>query len=343
MLGDGAGHLASADNGVEVIGPSYPVTSSTSMFGAAVDNSGNIFVSDTEQSCIYKVTESGNIKVYAGVPGTSGFANGAPSVARFDKPMGLAVDKTGNLYVCDNLNGAIRRINTAGNTNTVITGLTDPRGVACAPNGDLYVTDATKHVVYLIKYGWANAFVLAGALNTSGDVAAVFGPSARFNTPIGITVDSNGSVFVVDSGNYKIKKITLDGYVTRYCGSIAGDVDGQQTNAKFTSPTYLAVDRSGVLFVLDTGISGNDKIKRIDRNGVVSTVSHITSGSSRGITVSSADVIYVTVSAAGSTNSSSSSSSSSHSSTSSASSASSNSSSSSHSSASSASSQSSHH
>ena len=348
-LGLGAGVLSTADGGQLVIGDTTPTTTSTSMYGVASDNSGNLYICDSANATIYKVTESGYIQLFAGLAGAQGFTDGIASAARFDNPHGIAVDRSGTIYVADTNNGAVRRIDMNGNVGTLAVTTTgasafvSPWGVACAPNGDVYVTDQAQHCVYQIKPN-GTAVIWAGTYGSSGDVSAEYGSSAEFDTPTGIAVDPSGYVFVSDSGNYKVKRIGLDGFVVRFCGTAAqGDVIGTYQTSRFTSLGLMACDRSGNVYVIDGIYAGTassssssqsgdedasnglvgDKIKKIDQNGNTSLVSMVTDGVVVGIATSPAGVVYVTRSSGTAGSSSSSVSSSSSSSVSSSSSSSS--------------------
>lgn len=346
--GAGIGVLEGVDSGRLVVGDSD--LTSTSMYGIACDNSGNIFISDSGLSAIYRVSESGRISLLTGLPNAEGYVDGTSAVAQFNNPRGVAVDRSGFVYVADRANGAIRKVDLAGNVGTLCEGIASPYGVAVGPNGTVYVTDDSVHVVYqVLPNGSKSVFV--GSSGNSGDVAdtsggaRVIGSTARFNTPTGIAVDAAGNIFVADTGNKKIKKIYPDGWVTLYSGSgTEGDVLGVASDARFCYVTMLTVNRAGDLFVVDSitvGASSSsssgsvaentnvDKIKRIDKNGTVSLVSQVDDGLALGIGVTPNDIIYVARSAGTTAEESSSSSSSTYASVTSSSSTSSSSNSSS--------------
>lgn len=319
-----------ADHGQLTIGDSTPATTSTSMFGVAADASGNLLIADSANSCIYKVSESGFIKLFAGTPDAEGSNNGIASVARFNNPHGVAVDGSGVVWVADTGNGAIRRIDLNGNVGTVADGFIAPWGIACAANGDVYFTDKDDHCVYRIR--GSEVIALAGDPGNAGDISAEYANNALFDSPTGIAVDPSGYVFVADSGNNKIKRIGLDGFVVRYCGTAtSGDVIGTYQTSRFTSLGLMACDKSGDIYVIDSiyantasssssgseengaGLAG-DKVKKIDKNGNSSLISIVAGGSVVGIATTPSGVVYVTRSSGLSPNSSSSQSSSSDSS-----------------------------
>ena len=316
-LGLGAGNVLANDNGVLVIGDSTPPTTSTSMYGVASDFSGNLYIADSANSVIYKVTESGYIQLFAGTVGAEGSNDGPAKVARFNNPRGIACDKSGNLYVVDAGNSKIRIVDLGGNVGTVATGFTSPWGVACAANGDAYVTDMGAHCVYRVRRAdgplAAPATLIAGKAGVSGDISAEYADDARFDTPTGITVDPSGYILVADSGNNKIKRIGLDGFVVLFCGNgTSGNVYGTFQQAEFTSLGALTCDKSGNIYAVDhVSLGVADYIKLINQNGNCAEVSKVTGGNVLGVTATPAGVVYITRSAATGTNSSSSSSSSS--------------------------------
>jgi len=296
---------------VLVIGESLPVTTSASMYGIAADSSGNVFIADSQVSAIYRVDSRGKPWLFAGTPGTEGNINGAATVARFDGPRGIAVDRSGFVYVADTNNNAIRKIDHTGTVATVAprnptTGvpvtITAPFGVAVGPNGWIYVT--ANHAVYQIKPD-GECLVLAGSPGNAGNEkglhsgtgAKCFGTIARFSTPKGIAVDRSGNVYVADSGNDQIKKIYTDGWVVRHSGSTDGNVLGDADASKFKSLGFLTVNRTGDLFVIDNTASNTYRLKRVDTNGISTYISAVTSGDpariALGVTADPSGVLFV--------------------------------------------------
>ena len=247
--------------------------------GVALDVSGNVYVADYDNAAIRKITPAGVVSTLAGT-GTSGFVNGSGASARFYSPMGVAVDVSGNVYVADTNNHAIRKISPAGVVSTLAgsgsagfvdgTGTTAsfyyPGGVAVDVSGNVYVAE-NNHVIRKISP--------AGVVSTlagSGAIGFVNGnaTTARFNSPGGVAVDSFGNVYVADSGNYAIRKITPAGVVTTLAGSgTVGLVNGTGTTARFSNAQSVAVDGSGNVYVADLR---NYVIRKITPAGVVSTL-----------------------------------------------------------------------
>ena len=243
--------------------------------GVAVDAAGNVYVADRENSKIRKISAAGIVTTLAG-KGTPGATNGTGASASFSLPSGVAVDGSGNVYVADNENCKIRKItatgvvtNLAGNGYNGITdgagttaSFNNPEGVAVDATGNVYVADTGNHKIRKITPAGA-VTTLAG--NGSSGTNDGTGTSGRFNNPMGIAVDATGNVYVADSGNHKIRKITLAGAVTTLAGSGAPDGnDGYGTAASFSNPRGIAVDISGNIYI---GDFENHKIRKITYYG----------------------------------------------------------------------------
>jgi len=207
-------------------------TGSTARFlephSLAVDAMGNVFVADTFNSTIRKVTPEGVVTTIAGRAGAVGSANGLGSAARFSDPQGIAVDHDGNIYVSDTDNGTIRKVTPDG-TNWMVSTLAGlagsqasvdgtnsrarfvgPKGCGLDSAGNLYVADndgSTIRKVTPVGTNWV-VTTLAGAAGKFGSVDGI-GSDARFYAPFDVTVDSAGNLFVADGGNNLIRKLTL--------------------------------------------------------------------------------------------------------------------------------------
>jgi len=250
----------------------------------AADHAGNVYVADTGNNAIRKVTPEGTVTTLAGVPGSHGSTDGAGDTARFWAPFGIAVDGSNNVYVADMANNNIRKITPDGMVTTLAgsaghSGSADgpggsaqfrnPWGVAVDGANNVFVADMSNDTIRRITPA-GMVSTLAGQAGASGEADGL-GTNARFNHPFAVAVDSLGNVYVADSANNAIRKLTPAGLVTTLAGlpPYAGNSDGKGDAARFANPQGLAVDAAGNLYVADTG---NDLIRKITAAGAVSTL-----------------------------------------------------------------------
>ena len=243
--------------------------------GIAVDAAKNVYVADTGNHTIRKIISSGVVTTLAGSAGLTGFADATGAGARFNVPTGLAVDASGNVFVCDAGNHTIRKITTAGVVTTLagspgVSGTTNanggnarfnsPNGIVLDAAGNLYIADSGNHAIRKITpASVVSTFV--GLAGTSGNTDAT-GGSARFNTPKAITIDASGTFHVADSGNHTIRRITSAGVVSAVAGlaGASGAANGAGTTARFNNPTGVAATPDGFnVYVADTA---NHTIRR---------------------------------------------------------------------------------
>jgi sugar lactone lactonase YvrE len=248
----------------------------------AVDGAGNLFVADSGNSTIRRITPAGVVTTFAGTPGNTGSADGMGRSARFNGPEGVAVDSAGNVYVADAGNDSIRRISALGVVTTVASGAAQfyrPQAVAVDGSGNVYAA-AGGSIVKVTPTG--EVIILAG----DGSGWAENGTYAVFNNPSGLAVDGSGNVYVADTGNDIIRKINTSRVVTTIAGQhptaiqdpgmgepgteyYPGSSDGTGAAAHFNAPQGVAVDASGNVYVADTG---NNTVRRITAAGVVTTI-----------------------------------------------------------------------
>lgn len=246
--------------------------------GVAVDAAGNLYVADAENHRIRKVTPAGVVSTFAG-SGTAGFADGNAATARFNSPRGIALDAAGNVFIADGVNHRIRKITPAGTVSTIagsgVAGFANgngpaaqfyfPKGIALDAAGNLYVADDINHRIRKVTPAGTVTTLAGGTLgNTDG-----IGTTARFEQPTGVAVDAAGNVYVADSKNSRIRKITPSGTVSTLAGSSGGIADGIGTAARFNEPVGVAVDAAGNVFVAD---NDNERIRKVAPNGTVTTI-----------------------------------------------------------------------
>ena len=220
--------------------------------GITIDTSGNLYFSDTMNHCIRRLDTSGNLTLYAGTPGVSGYLNGVPMVSRFNRPTAVAIDRNGNLYVADTLNDTIRIIE---------------RNIVYNNSNNIQAIQ-----------GITGTLVGNGPTNSTDTVSAGIGSTALLQNPMGVAVDTDGHVYISDTGNNRICKVMSGGILETLAGGAslldplvyrAGFIDGQGKEASFNGPTGICVDLKGNIFVTDTQ---NNAIRRITPSGKVSTV-----------------------------------------------------------------------
>jgi len=262
--------------------------------GLAIDNGGNIYVADSDNHTIRKITPTGKVTTLAGAARIAGSADGTGNEARFNQPLGVATDSTGNIYVADSLNRTIRKITASGIVTTLAgsagnRGSTDgtggaarfdsPAAVATDGDGNVYVSEMFNNTIRKITP--------SGAVMTLAGVPGFFktgsadgtGSAARFTNPAGIATDRDGNIYVADWVNATIRKITPAGVVTTFAGfpskpkTRAGgrccNVNGVGSAARFAGPYGLATDSSGSIYVAD---AFDCTIRKITKDGTVSTI-----------------------------------------------------------------------
>jgi sugar lactone lactonase YvrE len=227
------------------------------------------------------------VLTYSG--GVKGLVNGQVDSARFDYPAGMCADRFGNIYVAEEDSNCIRKINTVTGQVTTYAGMCKsgyrdgpadsalfhtPSNLCADDSGNIYVTDYWNHRIRKISAG-RMVTTVAG----SGMAGYFDGPaqSARFTCPRGICLDAAGNLYVADSWNHRVRKISASGAVTTWAGGgvdtvylkEGGYADGQDTSARFDVPCGLSIDRSGNIYVAD---AYNHRIRKIDPARMVTTL-----------------------------------------------------------------------
>ena len=256
--------------------------------GVAVDAAGNLFIADAYENRVRKVSTNGVITTVAG-NGASGFYGdgGAATNASFDSPNGVAVDATGNLFITDSGNNRVRKVSTNGVITTVVgngtfsfsgdgglatsASLNYPLGVAVDATGNLFIADYSNNRIRKVSTNGVITTVAGNgtsAFSGDGGVAT----NASLSYPSGVAVDAAGKLFIVDSNNNRIRKISATGVITTVAGNgspgYSGD-GGLATSASLNYPWGVAVDATGNLFVADYN---NNRLRKVSATGVITTV-----------------------------------------------------------------------
>lgn len=254
------------------------------------DSQNNLIITDTWHNIVLKVTTTGTVKVIAGSLIGSGFSgDGGRAVnAQLAQPAGVALDAAGNLYIADNGNGRIRKVDgsgvittVAGNGETNFAGdggpailalLDGPMGNAVDSQGNLFIADTGNNRVRKVDVGGTITTVAGtGQPGYSGDGGNAL--IANLNAPAGVAVDNKGNVFIADTKNGRIRKVDSSGVITSVAGSSTGAWycgDGiPATTACLGAPQGVAIDASDNLWIAD---SGNNRIRRVGSDGIIQTV-----------------------------------------------------------------------
>ena len=265
----------------------------------AVDSTGNLYIADSGNSRIRKVS-NGVISTVAG-NGTNGFSgdNGPAAGTQLTNPYGVAVDASGNLYIADSGNCRIRRVSNgvistvAGNGTNGFSGdngpatsaqLEAPLGVTLDPAGGLFISDNAR--IREVSNGVITT-IAGNGTGFGGDNGPA--TTAQLDEPLGVAVDSAGDFWIADSGNNRVRKVS-NGVITTVAGKgtfgFSGD-NGLATNAQLGGPSDVALDSAGNLFIAD---DGNNRVRKVS-NGVITTVAG--NGYAWSIAVDSIGNLYV--------------------------------------------------
>lgn len=228
--------------------------------GLALDGAGNLYIADSSNHRVRKVSSDGVIHTIAGT-GEFGFSgdNGPAVAAQLWRPEGVGAFGT-NVYIADSFNSRLRMINGAGVISTVLSDETSvpvwhPRGIAADASGNVFIADSTKKKVVKLA---AN-----GAAKTVAQ---------NLNAPADVTLNASGMLYVADTGSHRILKIDLDGNVTLVAGTGRQGFDGDggpATAASLSAPEGVAVDQAGQVYIGDTG---NHRVRVISPQGIIRTV-----------------------------------------------------------------------
>jgi len=273
-------------------------------FSVVVDATGNLFIADGENNRVRKVSPSGMISTVAGT-GQAGFSgDGGPATqARLNFPIGgLALDKAGNLFISDGANNRVRKVSPEGIITTVAgTGqigfsgdggpatearFDGPRVGAVDAAGNLFVADLYNHRIRKVSPDGLITTVAGSGPTGQGKGASTgdggLATEARLNGPTGLTLDRSGNLYFAENGDifgankgYRVRKVSAAGIISTVAGSdtrgFSGD-SGPATQARLDSPQAVAGDTAGNLFIADWG---NYRVRKVDPNGIITTVAGI--------------------------------------------------------------------
>lgn len=248
--------------------------------GVAIDASGNIYIADFYNNRIRKMIASTGIIITIAGNGTANFSGdgGLATTAQLNNPTGVAVDVSGNVYIADQGNNRIRKVNTSGNINTVAGNgtfgysgdgasataaeLSYPTGIALDTAGNIFIADTYSEAIRKVNTsGIISTIAGTGTQGYGGDGAAATG--AKLNLPTGVAVDASGNIYIADAGNQRIRKVNVSGTISTFAGTgttgYSGD-GGPATSAKLASPNGVGVDASGNVYIAD---EGNNRIRKI--------------------------------------------------------------------------------
>jgi len=283
------------DSGFSGDGGLATKASLTTPYGVALDASGNLFIADFDDCRIRKVTPGGTISTVAGKGSVTGFSGafsgdgGSATAAFLNSPRGVALDSTNNLLIADGDNYRIRKVaggiisTIAGNGNysfggdgnvATATVLSNPNGVALDANGNVYIADTLNNRIRKITTdGIMNTIAGSGASSFSGDGGPA--AAATLNAPAAVAVDAAGNVFIADTLNVRIRKITPGGIISTVAGNGVADYSGdggQATSASLDTPTGIAVDQAGNLYI---GDFNNNCVRKVTPGGIITTIAGI--------------------------------------------------------------------
>jgi sugar lactone lactonase YvrE len=256
--------------------------------GVVTDSAGNLYIADSRNNRIRKITPAGIISTVAG-NGTQGFSGdgGSALAAQFGSIYDMAVDAAGNLYVADMINNRIRKITPAGIISTVAGNGTQgfsgdggpalaaqlyyPFGVAVDSAGNLYFSDINNNRVRKVTpAGIISTVAGIGTQGWGGDGGPA--TAARLIGPSGLALDSSGNLYIAEIGGNCIRKVTVDGLISTVAGNgmkgFGGD-GGPATNAQMYQPRGVAVDSAFNIYIAD---SFNSRVRKVTPSGVITTV-----------------------------------------------------------------------
>ncbi len=243
--------------------------------GCALDAAGNLYIADSGNNVVRKVTvATGVITTVAGT-GSAGFSGeGAPPIlANLNHPFGVAIDAAGNLLIADTENQRVRKVSFAANTIVTVAGkgtygytgdggpataaeLYNPEGLLVTSGGDILVVEEANGVVRKIAATSGNISTIAGSVKYgfAGDGGAA--TNAQLQGPTAVAMDSAGNLYIADTGNMEIRRVAMDGTIVTVAGNGTSGFTGDgkaSTSANLNRPRGVAIGAGGAMYIADTG------------------------------------------------------------------------------------------
>jgi len=286
---DGRASIVAGNGIAGFSGDGGPATSASlaAPQGVALDSAGNLYIAVTSSGRIRKVTPSGIISTVVGNGKLGASGDGGPATAAaMYLPEGVAADLAGNIYVADTENHRVRKVDRAGIITTVAgigaagfagdngpaiaASFNEPVALAVDSSGNVYVVDRKNERIRKISPAGVITTVVGGRTGAIGDGGPA--TAARLSYPCGVTVTADGTLYIADSGNHRIRKVTPSGIISTVAGngqrSYSGD-RGPATQAAVNQPEGVAVDAAGNIFISDTF---NYVVRKVDVAGIITTV-----------------------------------------------------------------------
>ncbi len=257
-------------------------------FGVAVDSAGNAYIADAQNNRIRRVSTTGIITTVAGNGSAGSAGDGGPAVsASLNNPTGVAIDATGNLYIADQYNNKIRVVNIAGLISTfagngtvgnggdggpaTAAALYYPGGVALDGLGSMYIADTNNHRIRKVNISTGTITTIAGSGSVGYSCAAGVATAVGLHNPFGVAADASGNIYIADTYNQCIRKVTA-GNITTLAGngiaSFGGD-GGPATSASLNYPSGVVVDGVGDIYIADVV---NNRVRMVSPLGMITTL-----------------------------------------------------------------------
>ncbi len=272
-------------------------------YGAAVDSAGNLYIVDSDNNAVEKVTPSGTLSIIAGNKGYGAPTPGVATNSKLADPAGVAVDSSGNIYIADYGDHKVLKVTPSG-TLSIIAGngtygapvagpatsspLGEVWGVAVDSSGNVYIVDDTEQVIEKVTPS-GTLSVFAGIAEHSGTPTPGPATSSHLHEPTGLAIDAAGNLYVADSENDVIEKITPSGTLSVFAGIVgsqAAPTPGPATSSALNEPFGVAVDAAGDIYIADTG---NNEIEQVTPSGTLSVIAgnHTSGEPSYGVAATS--------------------------------------------------------